>query len=357
METLFIHPRLDEFLIIQKILTDEQILINPLKPKDYSHCELFRYLMESDNAKCLVDRNIVSYLIQLVSGMDVSKYDQSRNCFRIAAALQAFFSAAEILTEPGLAYHEYLANTNMDKAELDLSQFRSADNLNANIYLDIAMKKRDCVPLEEVIPVSPEELKNIPNIPEKLRSVEFNKTVIKKALIINREISDGYETMLCLLDWMKSDYLFNAPAFHFMSIYFGQKRISKMLKGTSLKDVENAAFDLAILHELTTKVRRDQDTLWLLASFDNAIRAVANLLFVGESGPEEYFQSLKTEYKSMWNKKNGHGEKLHFKFKLTFQEQESGTRQLQLDSRPSDFIGKKNEEVDIEYRQIFGQNK
>jgi len=356
MEFLFMHPRLDEFLTIQKILTAEQILINPLKPKDYSHCELFRYSTEFDNAKCLIDRNIAVYLIKLISGMDVSKFDHARNCYRITAGLQAFFSAAGILSEPGFAYHEYLASTNMNQAELDLAQFRSADNLDANIYLDIATNKRNHVPVEVVPYFEPEELKNIPHIPEKLHTVEFNKPIIKKALIFKHKASDDYEAMLCLLEWMKSDYLLSAPAFHFMSLYFSQKRISRMIKGVSQKAIENAAFDLAILHELMKNVKRDHDTLWLLASFDNAIKAAASLTFIGESDPDEYFDMIKAEYKTMWGKKNDYGKKLLLKFKLIYQEQESGKRQLQLDSRPPNYISNKWEEVDAEYLQIFGEN-
>ncbi|QQS06532.1 MAG: hypothetical protein IPK50_06450 [Fibrobacterota bacterium] len=308
MDAMFSHPRLNEFEALKSILQNERILINPRLPKCVLHYELFRYMSEIKKAKVLVDRNVVSYLVQLISGIDVSSFDNSRNCFRLAAGLQSFLNAAHIESEPGYAFHEYLSQHNLQTAEIDLSKFRAADNLDPNVYLDIALKKRNSIPLEIAPVCEPENLSDSRNIPKKLRSVEFNKVILKKAMVIRNQCGDDYRALLDLIDWMHKSFLFSAPAIHFLSIYFSRRRISKMIKGPSSKAIENAAFDLGILHTLADKAKNESDTLWLLATFDSAIIATADLLFVAGRDPDEYLQFLKSEYKTMWGKRNDYGQ-------------------------------------------------
>ncbi|EKO5201108.1 hypothetical protein P0J05_004193, partial [Vibrio vulnificus] len=128
MEVLIYQERLSDFKAIEKLLIESKILLNPYGIDTDHAYKLENYLLNSNQqVSCLLDRNIVSYLIDLVKGVDLSpKFEVSR-CHRLTAALQAFFNASSIKSEPGLSYHEYIENSSVERADEELSYFRSAD--------------------------------------------------------------------------------------------------------------------------------------------------------------------------------------------------------------------------------------
>ncbi|MBA3755406.1 MAG: hypothetical protein H0X02_03915, partial [Nitrosomonas sp.] len=183
MEILFSFPRLDDLLFIEEILRNDDILLDALDIEGNHQYQLINYhLHDSKKFSCLLDRNIVTDLVSLIRGKQVPE-DSSGKSLRIVAGLQAFLNAAEILSEPSIAYHEYMDTVDLVTADTELALFRSADNLNANIFLDIALGLRTSVPQDVVPHFSSGELKN-KNIPEKLKYFERNIITIKKALIV-----------------------------------------------------------------------------------------------------------------------------------------------------------------------------
>ena len=313
MEIFFTQERLEDFLIVEEMLFRNRLIIDPADTVSDHPCRLINYTTTDIKFNCLLDRNIVSYLITLAKGKIVTS-NKGDECYKLTAALQAFFNAAEIMSEPGIAYHEYMESSGIKKADYELSIFRAADNLDANIYLDIATGVRSSIQNHEIKPHDAGELINAV-IPAKLRHFETNIVFLKKALTLKSKGNTDYHVMLELIDWMHKYYLFSAPAFHFLSIYFSSKRISNMLKSSSIEGIRNATWDLCLIQQLITRTNQEQENntniRWLLSTFDLAIKSTIDYIFTkpGES-IDDYHLRLKTLYANMWGKKNQYGSKL-----------------------------------------------
>ncbi|OUR59857.1 hypothetical protein A9Q74_15895 [Colwellia sp. 39_35_sub15_T18] len=309
MEMFFTHERLDDFLIIEEKLKQKGILLDPQDIHSDHSTRLINYSIEPNKKfKCLLDRNVVSYLISLVNGLDLSSVKEA-GCYREVAGLQAFLSAANIESEACMAYHEYIDVNGIDKADNELASFRTADNLNANIYLDIALGKLNVISSSDLSVFEKGELLGA-QLPERLALFEKNIVIVKKALTLKEQGLTNYQTMLELVDWLYSDYFFSAPAFHFLSLYFSTEKVSGMIKSKSLKEVRNATWDITYLQQLA-KVCQHDDEIWLFSTFDKAIKKTADLLFVRyDELEDDYFNRLEQSYSTMWGKKNGYGRKL-----------------------------------------------
>ncbi|WP_022947327.1 hypothetical protein [Methylohalobius crimeensis] len=312
MEILFSHERLGDFLLIEEMLFSNRLLIDPLDSRSDHPCRLVNYSLETESEfRCLLDRNVVSYLIELAKGRKVTT-NKDGECFRLTAALQAFLNASGIMSEPSMAYHEYMESSGLEKADKELSLFRSADNLNANIYLDIAIGKRSSVPDAELVPYEAGELVNA-EIPPKLRHFENNIVIVKKALSLKSKGNTDYQVLLDLMDWIYENYVFSAPAFHFLSIYFSSKRISQMLKSRSITGIRNATWDLCLIQQMITNVKDSDNTnvRWLLSTFDQAVKETTDYVFLRyDESVDDYYSRLETLYSEMWGKKNNYGNNL-----------------------------------------------
>jgi hypothetical protein len=63
-EFLLFHERLDDILIIEKILSQNRLLLNPYNLDSDPSFHLVNYPFKANTQfKCLLDRNVVSYLI------------------------------------------------------------------------------------------------------------------------------------------------------------------------------------------------------------------------------------------------------------------------------------------------------
>ncbi|HCE1970439.1 TPA: hypothetical protein ACF4E7_004726 [Vibrio parahaemolyticus] len=351
MEVLIYQERLSDFKAIEKLLIESKILLNPYGIDTDHAYKLENYLLNSNQqVSCLLDRNIVSYLIDLVKGVDLSpKFEVSR-CHRLTAALQAFFNASSIKSEPGLSYHEYIENSSVERADEELSYFRSADNLDANIYLDMALNNINSIPFEVVPRYQAGELINF-DTEYRVKAFEFNIVVIKKGLSIRSKCNNDYEAVKSLLEWMFEEYVFCAPAFYFMAIYFSGEKIPKMLKSSSMKSVRNAGWDLALLQHWLTLANKDTDQLWLLASMDKAIAKIADMMLPRSTEePEEYLGRLEHTFSTMWGKKHGYGSKLFQRLRYWQENADSPKRKTNLpENRTSEYMLALRESVHEEY--------
>lgn len=311
MEIFFTHERLDDFRIVEEMLLSNRLLIDPADTESDHSYRLINYIVSIDTEfKCLLDRNIVSYLIALAKGKIVTS-NKVDECYKLTAGLQAFFSAANIMSEPGIAYHEYMDSSDIKTADQELSIFRAADNLDGHIYLDIATGVRSSIQKSEIKVYEGGELLNA-KIPSKLRHFETNIVILKKALSLKSKGKADYHVLLELIDWMHKYYLFSAPTFHFLSIYFSSKKISRMLKSISVAGIRNATWDLCLIQQLNTCANREQENntniRWLLSTFDRAIKSTIDFVFTRpEESINDYYSRLEILYSKMWGKKNRYG--------------------------------------------------
>ncbi|TOL63399.1 hypothetical protein CGH94_22160, partial [Vibrio parahaemolyticus] len=182
MEAIIFHERFSDFKQIEKQLIESNILLDPHAIESDAAYKLENYLLNSEQqVSCLLDRNIVSYLIDLVKGAELLPDSERSRCHRLSAALQAFLNAANIKSEPGLSYHEYIESSSIERADKELSYFRSADNLDANLYLDIALGHINSIPLGSVPKFDSGELLGF-DPKYRIKAFEFSIVVIKKGL-------------------------------------------------------------------------------------------------------------------------------------------------------------------------------
>lgn len=353
MEVLIYQERLSDFKKIEKLLIESKILLSPYGIDSDHAYKLESYLLNSNQqVSCLLDRNIVSYLIDLVKGIELSPEFEVSRCHRLTAALQAFFNASSIKSEPGLSYHEYIENSSVERADEDLNYFRSPDNLDANIYLDIALNNINSIPFEVIPRYQAGELTNF-DTEHHVKAFEFNIVVIKKGLSIRSKCNNDYEAVKSLLEWMFEEYVFCAPAFYFMAIYFSGEKVPKMLKSSSIKSVRNAGWDLALLQHWLTLANKDTDQLWLLASMDKAIAKTADMMLPRSTEEtEEYFGRLEHTFSTMWGKKYGYGSKLLQRLRYWLENADSPKRKTNLpENRTSEYMLALRESVHEEYMQ------
>ncbi len=311
MEMLIMHERLEELMLAEKHILERGIFSNPRNVFCSETPRLVDFLSSPDlNFKCLLDRNIVSYLVAMIKGLDLSNLS-NQEPYRSVAGLQSFLNAGNILSEAGLSYHEYMDNNELNKADDELSFFRAADNLDPNIYLEVFLNQRDTIPPSEVKTFKSGELLK-GRLPERITQFERNIVIVKKAIAISlSKKQSSYQTMLDLMDWIYEEYMFSAPSFHFLSIYFSSWKISKMLKSHSLKDVRNATWDITYLQQLIKCYQEEPNTIWFFSTFDKAIRTTADLTFIRYDEDESnYMSRIEDSYGSMWGKKNNYGSKL-----------------------------------------------
>lgn len=315
MDILFSRERLSDFLLVEELLINNKLLIDAADVDAAYPCQLVNYSQYfEEEFFCLLDRNIVSYLIELVKGRELDEDFDKSKCFRLAAGLQAFLNAADITSEPGPSYNEYMEHAGIEAADRELAVFRSADNLDANIYLDIALSKRNSVPSDAVKSFPAGEIVLL-DMQERIKHFEFNIVVVKKALTLKAEGISDYQVMHKLLDWLFEDYVFTSPAYHFLSIYFSSKRISGMIKSDSYASVRNASWDLCLLQQWASLVSKMDGRRWLLATMDDAIKRTASLMLMKQDESKaDYYQRIEGEYAKMWGKKDGNGKSLLNKY-------------------------------------------
>lgn len=308
---LIMHERFEELILAEKHILERGILSNPRNVFCSETPRLVDFLGSPNlNFKCLLDRNIVSYLVAMIKGLNLSGL-KHQEPYRSVAALQSILKAGNILSEAGLSYHEYMDNNNLSKADDELSFFRAADNLDPNIYLDIFLNNRDVILPNEIKQFKSGELSS-GKLPERITQFERNIVIVKKAIAISLSKNQTpYQTMIDLMDWIYDEYMFSAPSFHFLSIYFSSWRISKMLKSNSLKDIRNATWDITYLQQLIKCYQKEPNTIWLFSTFDKAIRTTADLTFIRYDEDESnYMSRMEDSYGSMWGKKYNYGSKL-----------------------------------------------
>ncbi|HHF3036789.1 TPA: hypothetical protein ACPJ07_001462 [Vibrio diabolicus] len=354
MDAIIFHERFSDFKQIEKQLIESNILLDPYAIESNAAYKLENYLLNREQqVSCILDRNIVSYLIDLVKGAELLPDSERSRCHRLSAALQAFLNAANIKSEPGLSYHEYIESSSIEHADKELSYFRSADNLDANLYLDIALGHINSIPMESVPKFDSGELLGF-DPKYRIKAFEFNIVVIKKGLSIRSQCNSDYEAMKLLLEWMFEEYVFCVPAFYFMAIYFSGHRVPKMLKSQSMKSVRNAAWDLALLQHWITLSNRDSEQVWLLASMDKAIAKTANLMLLRSTETDDdYLNRLEQSFASMWGKKFGNGRGLFKRFLYWKENIDNPMRKAnQPENRTYEYMLAIRASVDEEYAKI-----
>lgn len=304
MEKLLVLDRIEDYRKSFDLIKSSGIIIDPADAVESLSPTLdsdgyFDYI--DTDFKCLLDNQVVSYLISLVNGKVLNARSES-DVYRSAAALQAFLFLCSIQSEPSIAFAEYTDLNGLEIADKKLAVFRAADNLPMDILLDIAGGYKDYVatPYVQYFP-SGELQRAAASQPEKIKAFEINLTIIKKAILLRLDGQNGVDALIKLFDWKFHHYIYTRPSIHFLAVYLSSRPFKNMIKSKDYKGARNAAWDLCLLQEWVTFNLKSPNKKTLLASFDKSIQAAAKVVFRFDSSDDnEYRQKLDDHYQPYW---------------------------------------------------------
>lgn len=242
---------------------------------------IYEKQIEGIQTVLLPDLNVVSDWVQLACGITA---DRSR---RTSAAILSFCQHLDIELEPSIACHE-LAHKNGNPLAFDkLRWMRAADNAEFAIWRDIGLGRTNKLPHT----LSKQSIGYIDaDLSRPLR--RWNRNYIVALKIAEFELSprSNLGRMLCLLEWMRNDFIVAGPAAVLASIYFAPnspprnglfKSLRSEERRRALLGIQNTAWDITHLSDFLQKVNdsRDDKRRFIFASHDQALLKLATLLF------------------------------------------------------------------------------
>lgn len=235
-----------------------------------------------------MDRNLISRIACLARGEQVRQAEDG--VFRLAAGCMAFLITGDAQIEPSMSLYEYAASAGSVASHVQLRDFRVADHIHPQAYLDVALRRRDRIP--EWVLAQARELVGARSSPTvdfqmPLRHRRRHLPILTKIAVLERGPGSRMEKMEALLTWMETDAYLRALPTLFACIYFGRNRRGRLLKGVRSDSlakckagINNAAWDLTYLSYWADEARQwDPSRLCLFCSADRALleigRAVA----------------------------------------------------------------------------------
>jgi hypothetical protein len=245
----------------------------------------------------------------LATGAEVPNDSSKRKPYLLSAATMAFLIIGEFLIEPSLAIYEKASNLGNEEAKKQLFQFRVADHIHPQQWLNLALQKIDKISKAEIKYASDLVIKTQPEIEEgnfekTLDIWKLNYYFVLKAADIWKNSKDELSSALNFIEWMETDSFLNAVATAFNLIFFSPKRYSKMIKGINSESgdkfkngLKNAAWDLVYISHWGKNCKEaNENTLWLLCSNDLALREVACNIFEDPKLGDKHLLHLLSHY-------------------------------------------------------------
>lgn len=198
--------------------------------------------------RAMGDLNFTSRIASLAKCEDMA-WKKDLNITRWATAVLAFMQIAKIDFKYDISTLERQHKFDTENAAGLFDDFVLINNLSTKMLIDFALGRIDRIPSAALEEVSANTaLQGRKNIPSELM-VDLHYIFMLKIALLSKKQMKGHVKVIRLIDWMRDEFLFSAPALAFANIYFSPKRYKRMLKGTDKAQVLNAAWDLALLYE------------------------------------------------------------------------------------------------------------
>lgn len=244
---------------------------------------IFESQFEGISTTLLPDRNIVSRMAKIATGAPMD------TMLRKIAALKAFCHYLDIQIEPSIAFHEQAQSQGNAIANEELAWFRSADNADPYLWLELAFGIKDR--LDPALPLG--ELESH-DLAFPLRRWRRNYIAALKIAEIELTGGPNLERLLNLFDWMREDFMVAGPAALMACVYYAPnsppraglfKNLRSPDRDRAINGIRNAAWDLTHLSDLVHRVNEAEggSNRLLFASFDEGLRNLARLLFASSS--------------------------------------------------------------------------
>ncbi|MCK4629061.1 MAG: hypothetical protein KAT56_08650 [Sedimentisphaerales bacterium] len=297
---------------IEKIIREKDIIRSLYPPSLFNQYFLEDYLKEihvhNSRFLALFDRNIFTDIVAVAknSGNKISETQ------KVACALLAFFQMSDTLIEPCMAISEYIDSGHYDEAVDELSLFRTVDNLDPQILINLALGRINSIPIDSFNLIEKESV-------EKKYGSDFSRWKLHYGFVlklVSIEVSGGTPSkkIETFLNWMHTDYIFSAAAIVFGIIYFSNKRIKNMVKNLNSNDVSifrnglrNAAWDMTLISHWTQKALNDskKGVLYLFCTADKALKIIANLTVLSYKSKKDFEENPKSLFLNQFGKEKG----------------------------------------------------
>jgi hypothetical protein len=283
------------------------IAANPLVTGNYADSgkfDLTDYLYAKEfnqvEFRALLDRNLLSPLVELAAGKSISGSEESKRTARIACACAAFCIFAGILIEPSMALYEYASTQGNSAAKGNYFSFRVADNIDPCVFVDLALGRRDHIDSKHINQVQSnlgftDDVSPESNFERTLRLWPTNYLYVLKIAALKRSGLSPVDSALEFQRWQSDEAFYNAPAsLYCLAAISHQPPKGQMLKGinssnlnTLLEGLKNAAWDICMIQYFGRIVVTPNNPSWSLWSLDKAVREVTKALFVYEEQPTD----------------------------------------------------------------------
>lgn len=255
----------------------------------------------------LFDRNVLNDVLAVARPASLGVREKCCGRSRIGAALMTFLQCSNVLIEPSMALFE-----NPARAAEEITLFRRADEVDARIYAEIALGRRDHLPPEML----PEPRRPIPTV-NFYKPISGRRNVLIAILKI-AELELAQEPPLAKMEqflrWSHKDFLFLAPVILLAAAYFTPRREGALLKNLHSPDrqkaltaIQNAVWDLQVIYQWNKRVfaQPEKNHYWLLCSRDRALRRIAKVAqcYTDEPGAGEI--AARQFFQQCWGEKNG----------------------------------------------------
>ncbi|MEM7146329.1 MAG: hypothetical protein AAF591_14425 [Verrucomicrobiota bacterium] len=258
--------------------------------------EQFHLSTDVDNFSAILDRNVYTRITSLIRGDEIPPH--SIGDFRWAAAVLAFCQIADFKFQYGASLQEYASKKGGESAASDFECFYRADNCDPQAFIDFAVGRVDVLDSSSIADLEP-----CPSIPEATRFEEpiydfrLNYILALKVATLSYRSDSPHKLMIEFIDWMDSDFICAAGALQFANLYFSPARKKRMLKKRTPNDVQNAAWDLAMIQSwrrCALKGNASGDPVVLITR-DKAVRFIAERLVATDL--DEFKGQLVTQWK------------------------------------------------------------
>lgn len=290
------------------IASADPFVKGPLPPIEKYN--LASYIFASNALKkelcALLDNNLATRVIELATGSEIPAEANKKPAYVLASAVMGFLIASDFYIDPTMAIYEKASSLGHEAAAKQLFDFRVADHIHPQAWIDLALEKEKRIPQNEIELATSYVVNDAPEIKEtnfekELDIWKLNYYFVLKAATLWRDECCEVNAALAFIDWMESESFFNGIAAIFTLIFFSPNRYRKMIKGigsTSAKKLrdglKNAAWDLAYIRHWSKKYKdADEKSFWLLCSNDLALRRIASQIFEApEHGETQLFYLL-----------------------------------------------------------------
>jgi len=272
----------------------------------------------------LLDNNIQTRVIALANGYVINGSADHIVAYKLASAAMAYFILSGFKIEPNISIYEKASKTSHDDALEILKNFRVADHIHPQCYVDIALGRIEKIPDEEIEKavnlVSTEtKVSNNSDFTKRLNEWKYSYLFILKAVELWKTVGTDLQKAEKYIEWMANDIYFSNVSSIFSLILLAPNRMSRMVKGINSNNVQklsegikNAAWDCTyIRHWLKLINNSPSDNICFLCSNDNAMKKIALSLYPKDNKTEE--ETLLEHFTEYWGDKDGL--KLYKKYK------------------------------------------